>query len=134
MRKVLIDTNIYSAFKRDDPVIVDAFQHFDFIGISVTVLAELYAGFKGSKREKRNRTELEAFMNSSRVHFIGHDRDTADFYAQIFNNLKENGTPIPTNDIWIAASAMQNGLALFSLDNHFSYISGLILQTKDDIR
>jgi predicted nucleic acid-binding protein len=131
MRRVLIDTNTYSAFKRDDPVIVDVFRHLDFIGINVTVLAELYAGFKGGKREKRNRGELEDFMNSSRVQFICHDRDTADFYAQIFNNLKKNGTPIPTNDIWIAASALQNGLALFSLDKHFSYVDGLILQTKD---
>ncbi len=131
MRKVLIDTNIYTAFKRNDPDIVTAFQNLDFIGIDITVLAELYAGFKGGSKEKRNRTELEDFMNSSRVYFIVHDRDTADFYAQIFKNLKENGTPIPTNDIWIAASAMQNGLALFTLDNHFSYIVGLILQTRD---
>jgi predicted nucleic acid-binding protein len=131
MRKVLIDTNIYSAFKRNDPVIVSMFQHLDFIGINVTVLAELYVGFKGSKREKRNRTELEDFMNSSRVHFINHDRDTADFYAQIFDSLKKKGTPIPTNDIWIAASAIQSGLALFSLDNHFSYIDGLILQINN---
>ncbi|MCP4151118.1 MAG: type II toxin-antitoxin system VapC family toxin [bacterium] len=69
-------------------------------------------------------------MNSARVHFIDQGRDTADFYAQIFNNLKRKGTPIPTNDIWIAASAMQNGLALFSLDNHFLHIDGLILQPK----
>lgn len=131
MRKALIDTNIYAAFKRDNPDIVTAFQNLDFIGIDITVLAELYAGFKGGNKEKRNRTELEAFMNSSRVYFIVHDRDTADFYAQIFKNLKEKGTPIPTNDIWIAASAMQNGLALFTLDNHFSYIDGLILQTRD---
>ncbi len=131
MRKVLIDTNIYSTFKRDDPVIVDVFQHLDFIGVNVTVLAELYAGFKGGKKEKRNRAELEEFMNSSRVHFIGHDRDTADFYAQIFINLKKKGNPIPTNDVWIAASAMQNGLALFSLDKHFSNIDGLILRMKD---
>ncbi len=131
MRKVLIDTNVYTAFKRDDPVIVDTFQHLDFIGINVTVLAELYAGFKGGNREKRNRTELEDFMNSSRVYFIGFDRDSADFYAKIFSNLKQKGTPIPTNDIWIAASAMQNGLGLFSLDNHYSNIEGLILQTKD---
>lgn len=129
MRKVLIDTNIYSAFKRNEPEIVTAFRHFDFIGISITVLAELYAGFRGGKREKRNRADLEEFMNSARVHFIGHDRDTAEFYAQIFNKLKEKGKPIPTNDIWIAASAMQNGLALFSRDSHFSHIEGLIFKT-----
>ncbi len=131
MRKILIDTNIYSAFIRNEPDVVSAFRHFDFIGISVTVLAELYAGFRGGKHERRNRIDLEAFMNSKRVHFIGHDKDTADFYAQIFNKLKEKGRPIPTNDIWIAASAMQNGLALFSKDIHFSHIEGIILKTME---
>ena len=131
MRRGLIDTNIYTAFKRDEPIIVGAFQHLDFIGINITVLAELYAGFKGGNKELKNRLELEDFMNSSRVHFINHDMDTADFYAQIFNNLKEKGKPIPTNDIWIAASAMQKGLALFSIDRHFSNIDGLIFQTLE---
>ena len=131
MRRILIDTNIYTGFKRDDPVIVGTFQHLDFIGINITVLAELYAGFKGGNKELKNRLELEDFMNSSRVHFINHDIDTADFYAQIFNNLKEKGKPIPTNDIWVAASAMQNGLALFSLDRHFSNIDGLIFKTLE---
>lgn len=52
MRRVLLDTNVYSAFKRNEPEIVDAFQHLNFIGIDVTVLAELYSGFKGGKKEK----------------------------------------------------------------------------------
>ena len=56
MRKVLIDTNIYTAFKRNNPDIVTAFQNLDFIGIDITVLAELYAGFKGGSKEKRNPT------------------------------------------------------------------------------
>jgi len=130
MRKVLIDTNVYSAFKRNDPDIVSAFQHFDFIGINITVLGELYAGFVGSQKEKFNRSELEKFINSPRVHFVNNDRDTADFYAQVFNFLKKKGSAIPTNDIWIAASALQNGLALFSLDKHFQNIDGLILMRK----
>jgi len=128
MRKVLIDTNVYSAFKRNNKDIVSAFRHIDFIGINIVVLAELYAGFKGSKKEILNREELEDFINSPRVHFINNDMDTADFYAQIFNSLKKKGSPIPTNDIWIAASALQNGLALFTLDKHFQFVDGLILK------
>ncbi len=128
LRKVLIDTNVYSEFKRNNKDIISAFQHLDYIGISITVLGELYAGFKGSNREKTNRSELENFLNSPRVHFINHNRDTADFYAQIFNLLKKKGNPIPSNDIWIASSAMQNGLALFSLDKHFSHIDGLLMK------
>jgi len=126
MRKALIDTNIYSAFKRNNTNIIQIFQHLDFIGVNVTVLGELYAGFKGSQREENNRRGLENFMNMPRVHFINTDRDTADFYAQIFDGLKRKGTPIPANDIWIAACAMQNGLGILSFDKHFSHIDGLL--------
>ncbi len=127
MRKVLIDTNIYSAYKRNNPDIVSSFQHFDFIGINMIVLGELYAGFAGSNKEKQNRNELENFINSPRVHFISNTMETADFYALIFNSLKKKGEPIPSNDIWIAASALQNGLSLFTLDKHFQRVGGLIL-------
>ena len=127
MRKVLIDTNVYTAFKRKVPDIVKSFQHFDFIGINITVIAELYAGFIGSKKEQTNRLELERFMDTPRVNYINNDMDTADFYARVFNSLKKKGSPIPSNDIWIAASALQNGLAVFTLDKHFRYVDGLIV-------
>lgn len=127
MRKALIDTNVYAAFKRNRPGIVELFRNLDYIGLDITVLAELYAGFRGGNREKKNRKEIETFINSQRVHLLNHDTNTADFYAQIFYKLKKNGTPIPTNDIWIASSAMQNGLAMVSLDSHFGCIEGLML-------
>lgn len=130
MRKALIDTNVYVAFKSNHPGIVERFRHLDFIGINLTVLAELYSGFRGGKKENKNRRELEEFFNTPRVHFVESSKDTADFYAQIFIDLKRKGTPIPANDIWIAASAMQNGLALFSLDKHFDNITGLMLITE----
>ena len=116
MRRVLIDTNIYTAFKNNNSIIKEAFQHLDFIGIDITVLAELYSGFRGGNKEKQNRMELEEFINTPRVHLMNHDEITADFYAKIFNLLKKKGRPIPTNDIWIASTAMQNGLFLFTLD------------------
>ena len=130
MRRVLIDTNIYTAFKRNHPAVVQSFKHLDFIGIDVTVLAELYAGFKGGKRETINVKELEDFLNTHRVHILYHDEITAEFYANIFNVLMNKGKPVPTKDIWIAASSMQNGLALFTLDlQHFREIEGLVLKT-----
>ena len=130
MRRVLIDTNIYTAFKRNHPTITQSFRHLDFIGIDVTVLAELNAGFRGGNKETANVKELEDFINTFRVHIINHDEITAEFYANIFNVLTNKGKPIPTNDIWIAASSMQNGLALFTLDiQHFREIEGLVLKT-----
>jgi len=129
MRKVLIDTNIYTAFKLDNKKIISAFKHLDYIGIDITVLAELYSGFKGGKKERKNINELEEFINSPRVYIINHDEITAEFYANVFHILKNKGKHIPTNDIWIAAAALQNGLALFTLDSHFSEIEILALKS-----
>lgn len=128
MRKVLLDTNIYVSFKRKEMEIVEAFRHLDYIGIDITVLAELYSGFKCGKKEKINRMELQEFLNNPRVHLLTHDHTTAEFYSGIYFNLRAKGTPIPTNDIWIAAVAMQNGLAVFTKDNHFANVDGLILK------
>ncbi len=128
MRRVLIDTNVYVSFKRKNQAIVKAFRHLDYIGIDITVLAELYAGFRSGRKEKQNRQELESFINNQRVYIHNHNQDTAEFYSQIYHQLKNKGKPIPTNDIWIAAVAMQYGLEIFSLDSHFYAIEGLIIK------
>lgn len=122
-----MDTNVYAAFKRNNPEIVDLFRNLDFIGLDVTVLGELYAGFRGGNREKKNLKEVAEFINSPRLRLLCNDAGTAAFYAQIFYQLKKKGTPIPTNDMWIAASAMQNGLAVLTLDSHFALIEGLMI-------
>ena len=128
MRRILIDTNIYVAFKKNDKQVLKVLKNVDFIGIGVTALAELYAGFAGGSKKSTSCEELDAFLRSPRVSICNHDETTAEFYATIFHSLKKNGTPIPTNDIWIAATAMKMGLALFTLDAHFSQIDGLILK------
>lgn len=127
MRRILIDTNIYVAFKRNDPLVVSAFQHVDLIGIDVCVLAELYSGFRLGNKEKENTVELEAFLNHPRIKVFNHDIETAEFYSYIYKALRTKGKPIPANDIWIAAIAMQHGMALFTNDQHFETIDGLLL-------
>lgn len=128
MRHIAIDTNVYSAFKKGNSRIIEALQNSDSIALDIVVLAELLSGFKAGSREKQNRKELEEFLNNDRVTLLSHNEDTAEFYADIYITLKKKGKPIPVNDIWIAATAMQNGLFLFSLDFHFSYIDGLLLK------
>ena len=81
----------------------------------------------GGNREKENREELEEFLDAPRVVVYTIDENTAEFYAEILTDLRKKGTPIPTNDIWIASVAFQHGLKLFSKDEHFRNISGLIL-------
>lgn len=127
MKQLLIDTNVYVAFKRNEPDVIELFQQAESIAVNTIVLGELLAGFKGGLRETANRNELDQFLDSPRVTFFSLDESSADFFALVFNNLKQTGKPIPTNDIWIAASAMQHGRTLATLDSHFSYIAGLSL-------
>ena len=128
MRRIIIDTNIYAAFKRNVQDVVKVFRRVDYIGINTVVLGELYSGFKGGAKENLNKQELEQFLDKPRADVIPIDENTAEFYAQVYWNLKRNGTPIPTNDMWIAASALQHGLALFSLDGHFKEVDGLMIK------
>ncbi len=127
MRRIAIDTNIYTSFKCDDQSVVEAFRDCDFIGVDIAVIAELFSGFSLGRKEKRNRQELEAFLDSPRVELLLHDLETVEYYALIVKRLKAKGRPIPTNDIWIAANAMKHGLALYSFDSHFEEIEGLLL-------
>ena len=129
MRRIAIDTNIYTSFKCNDQSVVDTVRDCDCIGVDLTVIAELLSGFSLGGKEKRNREELEAFLNSPRVEILLHDLETADYYALIVKRLKAKGRPIPTNDIWIAANAMKHGLVLYSFDVHFEEIEGLLLLT-----
>lgn len=127
MKKIILDTNAYTAFKANDSRVFELLKRVDYIGMSSVVLAELYSGFKLGNREKKNRQELELFLNSPRVDILTISQETADFYALIFSELRKKGTPIPTNDIWLAACALQHGLTLATFDQHFNNICGLLL-------
>jgi len=127
VRGILLDTNMYVAFKRGDEDVVEMLRLADDIAISATVLGELLAGFAGGRREGTNREELAAFLDSPRVRIVDVDADTADCYARIYTLLRHKGKPIPTNDLWIAASALQHGLMLVSRDEHFRAIEGLAI-------
>ena len=129
MRKIAIDTNIYTAFKSNHPEVVAKFQNCDRIGVDIAVIAELLAGFKMGNKTVKNQKELQAFLSNSRMEILLHDLDTVEHYANIVSRLKNKGKPIPTNDIWIAANAQKKGYALCSFDKHFNYIEGLLLDT-----
>ena len=126
MRRVLIDTNIYSLAMKGESDVIKILRKIDRIGFSSVSVGELYSGFKGGNRETENREELNFFLDSPRVVVHTVDVETADFYASILNNLREAGTPIPTNDIWIAAITFQHGYKIFTKDKHFNMIPGLV--------
>jgi tRNA(fMet)-specific endonuclease VapC len=127
MKRILMDTNAYAAFKTNDSNAVDTLRTVEYIGVNIIVLGELLSGFKAGSKELKNRQELEQFLDSPRVNLIQLDEETAEFYAKVYWDLKRKGKPIPTNDLWIAASAMRHGLTLFTYDEHFDNIDGLLL-------
>ncbi len=127
MKRVLIDTNIYSHAMRGDADVVSVLRQANEIGICSISIGELLSGFTGGRREAENRKELNAFIDAPRVRLYPIDENTAEFYAEILKALREKGTPIPTNDIWIASVSFQHGLRLFSKDRHFSAIPGIFL-------
>jgi len=130
MKRILIDTNFYAAFKKNEAEAANLLRKVEYIGVNTIILGELLAGFRCGSRERQNREELDQFLDSARVELISVDEETAEFYAQVFAELRQKGRPIPSNDLWLAASALQHGLALATYDNHFSQITGLLLAIK----
>ena len=129
MTAFIIDTNVYSGFLRGEPRSVKALRSAHEIHLPLIVLAELLAGFAAGTRVQRNRHQLAQFMASPRVHLMKPDEKTAQLYADVFGDLRRRGTPIPTNDLWIAALARQHRLPLLSFDTHFRAVQGLELAT-----
>ena len=103
------------------------FYKAEEILINPIVIAEMLIGFKLGTKEEQNKNEFYEFLDSPRLSVFEIGEMTAEHYSNIFLQLKKSGKPIPTNDIWIAASAMENGMPLATFDKHFSNIQGLLL-------
>ncbi len=127
MSRVLLDTSAYSAFFRGHERVKLALQEAETIGLNAIVLGELHFGFLAGKRPKKNQTELRMFLSSDRVQVLAVTEETAERYAAILKSLRERGTPIPTNDIWIAASAMQHGLRVITTDRHYQGVPQILV-------
>lgn len=93
--------------------------------LSVFVLGQLFYGFKGGDRQIENRNELDEFLRKPTVRFVGASRETAEVFGSVKNDLKRQGTPIPTNDVWVAAHCIELGAVLVALDRHFLQVAGL---------
>jgi predicted nucleic acid-binding protein len=117
--RICLDKSGYSAFKRGHEAALDLIQRAEEIVLPVVVLGELLAGFRMGRRDRINRRELDAFLDSPRVRVVPLDAETAQRYADIVSYLRDHGQPIPTNDIWTAACAMQWGLWVLTTDAHF---------------
>ena len=124
--KIMLDTSAYVGFKRNVIEMVEIIAGAELILFSPVVLGELMFGFRNGTRFKKNMSDFNNFLDHEAVGLVQMGRTTSDRYSRIAAQLKQQGTPIPTNDIWIAALAFQHGYKLFSRDQHFNLIPGLV--------
>ena len=104
---------------------LDAIATAERVYMSVFVLGELFFGFAEGDRSLENRKELDEFLRKPTVRFVGATRETAEAFGSIRNDLKRRGTPIPINDVWVAAHCVELGAVLVALDRHFLEVPGL---------
>ncbi len=125
MNRVLIDSCAYTRFVAGDRTVSASLSRTRTVYLSVFVLGELKAGFQSGSHEAQNKKILAAFLEKPSVELLPAGEDTADLYARIWSTLRKAGRPIPTNDVWIAAQAMETGSVLVTFDAHFTHVPGL---------
>jgi tRNA(fMet)-specific endonuclease VapC len=124
--KFLIDTNIVIALFGNEPAIQEHLNSAIEIFTPAVVLGELYYGDYKSSRIKENISRINEFASENAVLLC--DGVTAQWYGQIKDGLRKKGSPIPENDIWIAAIALQHDLILVTRDDHFRDVIGLQIE------
>ena len=123
---VALDTNAYSDFMRGDENRIAVLRTADRIHLPLIVLGELRAGFAAGNQASANAANLQKFLNSPRVSVLLPDEQSCHHYAQIYLQLRNKRVAIPTNDLWIAALAVQHDLVLCSSDAHFDHFPQLV--------
>ncbi len=125
--KILLDANAYTELRRGSSSVAHLVDSADKVLLSAVVLGELLRGFRGGSRFDYNLNKLQAFLREHKVLFVPVSYDTADRYGRIAAALQRKGKLIPTNDMWIAAHAIELGATLVSFDRHFERVDGLAL-------
>jgi predicted nucleic acid-binding protein len=123
--RVALDTNRLTDLFQGDAALAERLGLCDEVWIPLVVLAEIKAGFLGGNRRYRNEILLRKLLTKTTVGVLLPDRETAEHYARLFVQLKRAGTPVPDNDLWIAALALQHDLVLITRDRHFKNIPQL---------
>ena len=126
--RALLDSSAYSDLLRGSAPIADIVRRADEVLLSAVVVGELLFGFRGGSDFDRNVARLHAFLDGPHVSFVDVGPVTADSYGRIAAALRAKGRPIPTNDMWIAAHAMETGADLVSADGHFAHVDGIAWQ------
>jgi tRNA(fMet)-specific endonuclease VapC len=124
--RVALDTNRLTDLFQGDAALADRLGTCDEVWIPLVVLAEIKAGFYGGAQQHKNEALLQALLAKPTVGVLLPDRETAEYYARLFVQLKRAGTPVPDNDLWIASLALEHDLPLITRDQHFERIPQLM--------
>jgi len=123
--KLLLDTSAYSGFRRGVSSGVEKISGSDSVLISPVMLGELMFGLRKGGKFEQNMRMLRRFLDHEAVEVAPLGAVTADRYSRIVMQLKKDGSPMPINDVWIAAQAMEHGAELLTSDRHFEQVAGL---------
>ena len=123
--KVALDTNRYRDLCDGDQEMVRLLEEADSIHLPFVVVAELRAGFVVGRKGRENEAVLQRFLMKPGVEVAYPGDATTRSYASLFRQLRQQGTPIPTNDLWIAALVLERGFVLCSRDKHFQHLPQL---------
>lgn len=125
VKKILLDTNAYTRYLAGEKKVLHVLGRAEIVYMSVIVLGELFAGFKGGSRNSENKVLLDEFLHKPTVKILSITLETSEVFGQIKNTLKTAGTPLPINDIWIASNAVETGSVVITYDTHFEKIMGM---------
>ena len=123
---MLLDTNAYSLLMRGHEQVAEIVRSAEELLFSAVVVGELLYGFRRGSRFEQNAAELRSFLNNPYSTFVEVSSVTSDRYSRLAAALRAKGRPIPTNDVWIAAHAMETGADLVSADSHFEHVEGIV--------
>jgi tRNA(fMet)-specific endonuclease VapC len=124
--KLAIDTNCYSSFVRGDTSVAGTIEMAEEVWLPFIVIGELRAGFAAGSQGPRNEATLRRFLLKPGVGILYADEQTTHHYANVYRQLRRQGTPIPANDMWIAALVLEHSLVLCARDAHFDALPQLM--------
>lgn len=123
--RLALDTSAYSRFRAGDQRVHDLIARADAVLVPATVLGELYGAFEMGARSRENRLALAEFLDEAFVRVAPVSATVARHYGRVYAALRRAGTPVPANDMWIAATAIDQGACLLTFDHDFERIDGL---------
>jgi predicted nucleic acid-binding protein len=131
IEKICLDTNTYSAFKRNNTEVIHLIETAESIYIPSIVIGELFAGFYIGNKTETNISELEDFLSLPGIEVTPIEKKVSKRYGYLIKELRAKGTPLPSNDIWISAACFETASVMVTNDKHFDLVPGLMVRSYE---